>query len=134
MDNAIDPGRKELRDFAFIIGGMTAVFFGLLLPWIWDLVYPVWPWIVTAIATVWGLVHPPSLKPLYWLWMKLALILGWINTRIILSIVFYVVILPFGLVMRLFGKDPMHRTFSDKMQSYRVKSNQPNTDHLDRPF
>lgn len=134
MDNAIDPGRKELRDFAFIIGGMTAVFFGLLLPWIWDLVYPVWPWIVTAVATVWGLVHPSSLKPLYWLWMKLALILGWINTRIILSIVFYVVILPFGLVMRLFGKDPMHRTFSDKMQSYRVKSNQPNTDHLDRPF
>lgn len=134
MDTAINPDKKDLRNFAFIIGGMMAVFFGLLLPWIWDWSYPLWPWIVTAIATMWGLVHPFSLKPLYWAWMKLALMLGWVNTRIILSVVFYLLILPFGMVMRIFGKDPMHRKFSDKIATYRVESNQPNVDHLDRPF
>ncbi|MCI0557030.1 MAG: SxtJ family membrane protein, partial [Nitrososphaera sp.] len=61
-------------------------------------------------------------------------VLGWINSRIILGFIFYVMILPIGLIMRLFGRDPMRRRFENRASSYRVQSkNQPN-DHLERPF
>ena len=41
------------------------------------------------------------------LWLKLALLLGWINSKILLSIVFYVFVLPLAIISRLFTKDPL---------------------------
>ena len=61
-----------------------------------------------AIACVFfiaGLVFPVLLKPIYVIWMRLAFILGWINTRIILIVLFYLVFTPLGLLMRLFKID-----------------------------
>lgn len=46
-------------------------------------------------------------KAVLWLWFKLAHVLGWINTRILLSIVFYVFLFPFGLLYRLTTKNPL---------------------------
>lgn len=46
-------------------------------------------------------------KGILWLWWKLAHILGWINTRILLSIVFYVILLPMALLSRIFTRDPL---------------------------
>tara|TARA_Y100000310_G_C20491684_1_gene719561 strand:+ start:457 stop:870 length:414 start_codon:yes stop_codon:yes gene_type:complete len=51
-----------------------------------------------------GIWIPFYLKKLYWLWMVLATILGWIMTRLILSLLFYLIITPMGLILRLFGK------------------------------
>ena len=48
-----------------------------------------------------GLTIPIILKPIYWIWMVLAVILGWIMTRVILGLLFYVVITPIGLFSRL---------------------------------
>lgn len=42
-----------------------------------------------------------------WLWLKLAMALGWINSRILLSIVFFVFLLPIAWISRLFVKDPL---------------------------
>ena len=42
-------------------------------------------------------------------WMKFAAVLGYINSRILLSLMFYLVIPPSGLVMRLFGRNPLRR-------------------------
>ena len=52
-----------------------------------------------------GLVVPVMLKPLYFVWMTFAAILGWVMTRVILSIVFYLIITPIGLVTRIIGED-----------------------------
>jgi len=52
----------------------------------------------------------------------------------LLSIVFYLIFLPIGLIMRLFGKDPMKRKFDKSTKTYRVKSKQPSVDHLEKPF
>ncbi len=51
-----------------------------------------------------GLTIPIILKPIYWAWMTFATILGWIMTRVILSLLFYIVITPIGVLSRLFGK------------------------------
>jgi len=128
------PDVNELRSFGFITGGLTPVIFGLLLPWLFGHDFPKWPWIVSGTLLVWTLVLPKSLKPVYRVWMTIGLILGWINTRIILSIMFYLIILPTGVIMRLFGKDPMARTMLREQKSYRVTSTVPDKNHMERPY
>lgn len=51
------------------------------------------------------------LKTLYSYWMKFAHALGWVNTRIILSIVYFLIFTPLSIIFRLIGKDPMERRF-----------------------
>jgi len=57
---------------------------------------------------------PSLLRPFFGPWMKFAEILGYINTRILLGLFYYVGVTPTGLLMRLAGKDPMTRTFKQK--------------------
>jgi hypothetical protein len=133
VENAV-PDKKALRSFALVTSVLTAGIFGLFLPFAWDFQYPVWPWAVAAVLTAWGLIHPASLIHVYKVWMKFAHILGWINTRILLGVVFFAVVSPMGLVLRLFGNDPMARKLSPGVLSYRVQSKQPANDKLERPF
>ncbi len=52
---------------------------------------------------------PIILRPVFKLWLKVAHAVGWFNTQVLLSIVFILIFIPTGLVMRLFRKDPMKR-------------------------
>ena len=52
---------------------------------------------------------PIILRPVFKLWLKIAHAVGWFNTQILLSIVFILIFIPIGLIMRLLGKDPMKR-------------------------
>ena len=63
---------------------------------------------------------PQSLKQVHRGWMKVGHVLGAINTKIILGIVYYGLITPMGLAMRFMGKDPMHRVLTEKATTYRV--------------
>ena len=65
--------------------------------------------IISCVFFIMGLSLPTFLKPVYTAWMRLAFILGWINTRIILVILFYLVFTPVGLFMKLFGIDSLER-------------------------
>ena len=129
-----NPDKKELRNFGFILGTMTAVVFGLFLPWLFDHNFPRWPWIFCGIMFSWALLLPVTLKPVYLVWMTIGQALGWVNTRIILSIMFYLIILPVGLIMRLAGKDPMARSLTKEQKSYRITSPVPDKKHVERPF
>jgi len=125
---------RGLRNFAFTTGGVLAAIFGLLLPWIFDHAYPYWPWIILGILSIWGLLAPRTLRPVYIGWMRFALLLGMITTPIILGIVFYLLFFPVALVFRVLGKDPMHRTFSSDQSTYRVKVDARSPDNLEKPF
>jgi hypothetical protein len=52
---------------------------------------------------------PALLKHLHIVWMKLADILSWVNTRLLLGIIFYLVFSPVGLCLRLFKIDLLER-------------------------
>jgi hypothetical protein len=67
-----------------------------------------------------ALAWPRSLTHVYRLWMTVGEVLGWINTRLILGVIFYLLFTPLGVCMRLRGKDPMRRTLSPEAESYRV--------------
>ncbi len=128
------PDKKELRNFGLVTGGVTPLVFGVLLPWLFNHDFPKWPWIVGAVLIVWGLTLPLTLKPVYRVWMTIGHCLGWINTRIILAVMFYCIILPVGTVMRLLGKDPMGRKITRDQKSYRITSSDTDKTHVERPY
>lgn len=61
---------------------------------------------------------PVLLKYPYIFWMKLAHILSWVNTRLLLGIIFYLVFSPVGLLLRLFRIDLLARNSGPSMDSY----------------
>ena len=63
--------------------------------------------IVAALFAISALVAPGALSSVYRVWMRFAEALGWINTRVLLVIIFYLVVTPIGLVMRIFGRSPL---------------------------
>ena len=126
---------QELRNFGFISGAFVAILFGLLLPWLLVHSIPLWPWIVTAILSSSALLLPSLLAPVYKGWMRVGNALGWINTRIILWVVFHFLLLPIGLLMRLFGKDPMTRKLNREEEiSYRILCPPKNIQQMKEPF
>ena len=56
-----------------------------------------------------GLLVPPLARAFHTAWMKLAHALGWVNSRVLLTVLFYGVFAPYGFVSRLFGRDPLQR-------------------------
>lgn len=73
--------------------------------------------LVAAYALRWQI-----LVPLYRAWMGFAMVLGWFVMRGLLIITFFVVVTPLGLLMRLFGKDPLDRMIDREAQTYWQKA------------
>ena len=132
-----DMTPAELRKFGLVTGAIIILFIGAFLPWLWEKNILQWQQVTLplgGILIVWALVHPASMIYFYKPWMKLAEGLGFINTRIILFIVFALMFVPIGLVMRLFGKDPMERRFMQETNSYRIVRENPTKDHMEHPY
>lgn len=65
-----------------------------------------------------ALFLPLLLKPIYIFWMRFAFVLGWINTRLISSIIFYLIFTAIGMVIKLFGFDLLDRNIDKNKKSY----------------
>ena len=129
--------KSDLRKFGFIMGGMFTLIFGLIFPWIGDKTsetWPVWPFIVMATFWIIALVAPQTLRPVNNIWIKIGNVLGFINTRIILGLMFFVMIFPIGLLLKIFGKDSMDRKLDKDADTYRKISKVRNKEHLEKPF
>lgn len=126
--------RKGLRDFGLSTGAAIVVIFGVVFPWILDLNWPVWPWVFAAPIWVLALLQPLWLRLIYKGWMRFGLLAGRMMTPLVLGIVFFVMISPMAMIRRLFGSDPLHRTFEPDKDSYRVNSVKRPREKLERPF
>ncbi|MEW6753701.1 MAG: SxtJ family membrane protein [Candidatus Latescibacterota bacterium] len=91
---------------------------------------------VTVVLVGLGRVVPGALRPLYIVWMYLARGLGWVNTHLLLGLVFYTLFTVMGLGMRLFGRDPLQRRFDRQAGSYwrRREEPLPPAKHFERQF
>jgi len=127
---------KELQKFGFILAGLLILFFGMLLPYLRGLSQlPNYYWItIGVLVAIWALVRPASMRGFYNAWMRVAMVIGNVVNSVILAVVYFLVITPMALVMRLVGKDPMNRTWEKTTQSYRKKSTVPPKKHFERPF
>lgn len=83
-------------------------------------------WLYGAgLFTVAGLVVPGLLGPLNHLWFRFGMLLHRIISPVILGLMFYVVITPIGLLMRLFGKRPLNLRFDREASTYWVRRDPP---------
>ena len=127
------PARKDLRQFSLIVGGIFSVI-GL-----WPMILRnedsrLWSLTLGGTLVVLGLAVPQSLKQVHAGWMKVGHVLGTINTRIILGIIYYALITPMGVIMRLMGKDSMHRLLMQDATTYRVVRTPRPRDHMRNQF
>ncbi len=126
--------RRGLREFGLVTGGIIAGLFGLLLPWLLDHAFPIWPWVIFGVLAAWGLIAPSTLRPVYRGWMRFGQVLSRITTPIIMGLIFFVMIAPIALFMRLLGWDAMARRFDPEAKSYRVPTEKAPTGNLEKPF
>lgn len=111
----------ELRRFGLLIAAVTAVVFGLALPLLHHHHLPLWPWIALVVMGIPALVAPVLLRPLYTVWMSIAHVLGWINTRILLGLVYWSMIVPIGLFKQGLAKvNNGNRKTEIQQESYRI--------------
>jgi hypothetical protein len=126
--------KKDYRSFGIIVGAIFLLVFGLALPY-WkaksiNQYFSIGGLALIAIAVV----LPILLKYPYLVWMKIGEVLGFINTRIILSIIFYILFTPFGIIRRIIGKDTLGVKLHPEQISYRKISAQTDINHMERPF
>lgn len=121
---SIDSGPKKLREFAFVVGGVLCVL-GVLLLWRGRENYP-WFLFPGLLLVATGVAVPVVLLPLQKTWMILAVLMGWVMGRVLLSILFYLVLTPLGLVLRLTGKDLLGLQRDPSKKSYwNIRSQSP---------
>jgi hypothetical protein len=107
----LDQTPRALRKFGLMVGGVFLVLGALM---VWRHRAAGWPFVsVGAVLVVLGGVMPTALKWVHTLWMIFALMLGWVVTRVLLTIVFYLVVTPVGMIQRLSGKSGIEVAFRD---------------------
>ena len=112
----IKSEKSDLRKFGITIGVILLIIAGFLF-WKEKESFQILLTFGVAIYVL-GFAIPVALKPIYWIWMIFATILGWIMTRVILSLLFYIIVTPIGLIPRIFGKQFLELRWDRSKESY----------------
>jgi len=118
----LNPANRGRQLLGVLLPGLFAAFGGAVVR------FGVDPWRVATIAwTVGGVaallvwIAPALGRKLYVGWMLAAVPIGWTLTHVILGLIYYLVLTPIGLLMRLVGKDPMRRRLERDASSYWIE-------------
>jgi len=116
--HASGPERGSDRAFGIVF----AVVFSIIAAWPLIKGGPVrlWAAAVAALFLIVAVAFPRALAPLNRVWMAFGLLLGRIISPIMLFLVYVIAVVPTGLIMRVLGKDPLHRRFDRAAPSYWV--------------
>jgi hypothetical protein len=134
----LDTSENALRSFGRVVGAVLvgiAVFIAWRRGWAPNVGAAVLAGLGTTLLVL-GQLAPAVLKPVHRVWMALALVLGFVMTRVILTLVFFLVITPTGLVFRLLRKDPLHRHPDPARPTYWIPKtyHDPSPKRLERLF
>jgi len=130
----IKSEKKDLRSFGITFGVVLGILAGALW-WKGKDTYSIF--VVLSLGFFFfGLLLPNLLKPLQKVWMAFAVVLGFFMTKVILSILFYVVFTFIGLSARLFGKKFLGQNIDRSKKSYWIRRKPQAFDktHYDRQF
>ncbi len=125
----ISNSNKDIKSFGITIGVILFIISAFLMYYnkeAYQLIA-----IIASIFVLLGVILPILLKPIYFVWMIFAAILGWVMTRVILSVVFYLIITPIGLITKLIGEDflSLREVESDSYWNYRDSSEELNQNY-----
>lgn len=95
-----------------------------------------WALITAGVLAAIALVAPIVLKPANILWMRFGQLMHKIVNPVLMGLVFFVAVLPTGLMLKLFGKDPMRRRFEADQSSYWITRTPDSQlkEHFDNQF
>jgi len=122
-EHASAPERGSDRTFGIVF----AILFGVIGAWplMRDDLPRLWSLAIAALFLLAALAVPKVLAPLNRLWMAFGLLLGRIVGPVMLFVVYVIAVVPTGLILRMRGKDPLHRSFDRAAASYWVHRNPP---------
>lgn len=124
------PGIPERRSFAgsLAIGlPLIALVLGAL-GWLRSGEWPAWTWWLAAIGGGLGVVlwcAPQLARPFYLAWMALGCAIGLLVSNVLVAAVYFLVVTPTGLVMRLCGRDPLRLRIGRERSSYWEDAEKP---------
>ena len=112
----LKTGERDLRKFGLVVGGVFAAL-GLLFLWRHKAHYPYFLWPGTGLMLL-GAMLPQALRWVYIAWMSVAFVLGFMMAHVILTLFFYLIITPVGLLARMTGKDFLSLKLDRAAKSY----------------
>ena len=119
--------KKTLREFGIIFGLLFPIFIGFIVPLISGHDFKEWTiWIGLAFISF-GISIPSILYYPYKVWMKIGYLLGLINSKIVLGIIFFLILQPIALIMKLFKYDPLRKKLHSNI-SYKENKQNHKTD------
>lgn len=123
-----NPARKQLNQFGFIwLGFLT--FFGAIARFkLGEPTLALVLWVAAVVVPVIGWLVPSFMRLVFVGMSYLAWPIGFVVSHVILAAVYYLVFTPIGLLMRVFGYDPMKRKFDETTPSYWVVRDPAATD------
>ena len=96
---------------------------------IWPLMYEgpirVWSLLISIVFLILGLMNSKILTPLNRFWFKFGMLLGSIIAPIVMGVVFFIVVTPIGLFMKIMNKDLLNKKYDKKKITYWIKYNKP---------
>ncbi len=119
MDDIKVSSNRSFGIVFFVVFLLIALF-----PIIYNSEIRLWSLVISFIFLVLGLLNSKILSPLNKLWFKFGILLGKIISPLIMGVIFFLVVTPIGLIMRLFGKDVLNLKYQDK-KSYWIEKTDP---------
>lgn len=121
----MEPTKRDLNILALLFLGIGCAIGAYLLFWKGSSNGYIWMGIGVVLCV--ARLIPPLFRTIYRFWVGLSVVLGYFISRIILTVLFFVVVMPIGFVMRLVGKDPMERKLDPDAPTY-WKPREPEAD------
>lgn len=130
-----NPSKKEYQQFGLTMTIAVSLFFAFILPWIFKKTVLCEALYFSLVIGVWTLILPNTLFIIYKPWMFIGNIVGFVNTRLILCIVYTAIFIPVSLVMKIAGIDPMTRKIAgDRKATYWQTVKKQPKEHMERIY
>jgi hypothetical protein len=124
---------KQLRHFGFLVGSVFALL-GVSPFILRGKPFLLWALTLALFLIATSAFRPTALKPVYRVWMIVGEALGWVNTRVLLAVIFYLVFTPAAILLRLLRRDPLRRKLEPTASTYRISRQPRSESHLRRQF
>lgn len=124
------PSNKKFGFFFTFVFAILAFYFLFIDSMLWAQALA----ILAVLFLLISVIIPRALLPLNRLWMRLGLLLGMIVSPIVLGIIFFGLVTPYGVVMRMFGRDELRLNFTKKLSHWISRSESIKSDSFKNQF
>lgn len=131
---SITKTNKQLRKFGLIFSGYFLFVVYLFSEIKKNNILPDFGWILFAIFVITYLSWPKFLLPLNIIWDGLLALLHWVNTRLLLGIIFFFLFSPIAFFRRILGKDILRLSYDKSLASYRESISENIDNDVRRPY